>query len=154
MAKAAITVAISTHSLSYGKGVAMAQAAITVAMSTYILFLFLFLSVPITPLTPHTHTHHKVPNPDTGSKCLEDGAKFYCTALVVGPDGTLVKTYHKRATLGNAQTPGTRPCTFDTPFGKVGARDLRTDPWITFTLRTLNRIHTKHLEAWPLFALH
>ena len=73
---------------------------------------------------------------------------------MVGPDGTLVKTYHKRATLGNAQTPGTRPCTFDTPFGKVGARDLRTDPWITFTLRTLNRIHTKHIEAWPLFALH
>ena len=132
----------------------MAKAAITVAMSTQSLSLSLSLCPSHPSNTTHTHTHHKVPNPDTGSKCLEDGAKFYCTALVVGPDGTLVKTYHKRATLGNAQTPGTRPCTFDTPFGKVGARDLRTDPWITFTLRTVNRIHTKHIKAWPLFALH
>ena len=61
-----------------------------------------------------------------------------------------MKTYHKRATLGNAQTPGTRPCTFDTPFGKVGACDLRTELWNTFALRTLNCIHTKHIAPWPL----
>ena len=39
---------------------------------------------------------------------------------MIDPNGDLVATYRKRATLGLAQTPGDGPCTFDTPFGKVG----------------------------------
>jgi hypothetical protein len=45
---------------------------------------------------------------------------YYCTALIVGPNGKLVTTYRKRATQGASQTPGTEPCCFDTQFGRVG----------------------------------
>lgn len=60
-----------------------------------------------------------LPGP-SGSTRLEDGAKVYCTALIVSPDGSLHATYRKRATLSNFQTPGNSICTFDTSFGRVG----------------------------------